>query len=666
MSVSTLRRFFIVAALVLPAQALLAANPSARTGARMVYDESAGKTVMFGGVTALDAGTQLAYEPADTWIWTGARWVERYPAHHPAGRSSPAMVYDSARSRAVLFGGRAQTTDLNDTWVYANNDWSQITTSDAPSPRSLPGAAYDRVRDRVVLFGGALTTIAPTNGAQTVTNYYDTWEFDGTNWTRVSDNGPNVVRPLLVFDEAHNQTLMIAEDVNFAPAMYAYDAAAHVWNEIKPATMPPCVNQSGVAYERSGGTVLLVGGVCVTPTFSSPTVEDAWRWDGTTWTKVTTKISIVRVSNQAIAYDAARNVTNEFGGTEAFGTPRSSTYTFDPSVVDTADPPVFTANWTFHDGNALFPGPRSLAPMRSDPVNRVVYLLNGLTDGGSYTDFWRYQNGSWLKLTADGTPTCGTPFAAFDTDRSKLVAVCNDGTTFEWDGTAWKKFPDLKKLPQFRRFAAMVYDPSQKKTVLYGGWDEVNYVNTTWLWDGTAWTELKNSRAPSRALTAMWFDPILKKTVLFGGLGRPNPQDALQRYDDMWSLDSNGWTEIKPAALPTTRYGAQVAVDPRTGHTLLFGGLRYETTTDPKTRTVTQKQYYANDLWEWDGSNWTQIQTSNVPPPRENGAMQFDYGRNDFVLFGGWAGYYLSDTWLLDGGTWTVIPERTGRQRSVN
>ena len=72
----------------------------------------------------------------------------------------------------------------------------------------------------------------------------------------------------------------------------------------------------------------------------------------------------------------------------------------------------------------------------------------------------------------------------------------------------------------------------------------------------------------------MWFDPVLHKTVLFGGIGRPRPSDRLQRYNDMWSLDSTGWTQVKPTTLPNTRYGAQVAVDPRTGHAILFGGLR--------------------------------------------------------------------------------------------
>lgn len=667
MSGITLRRTYLTLALLLTAQALFASNPAARTGTRMVYDESAGVSIMFGGETAQDAGTVQVYDPTDTWAWDGVRWLQRYPAHNPPGRSGHIMVYDSRRSRLVIFGGRAGANDLNDTWAYDDNDWSQLNNGgDAPSPRALAGAAYDRDRDRIVLFGGAHTVVA-TNGTSTVTNYYDTWEFDGTSWTKVADNGPQVIRPLLSYDELRHQMLMVAEDANLVPSMYTYDFSSHTWNQLHPANMPACVNQAGLAYRKDNGSTMLIGGACVTSTYTSSSIEEAWEWDGAIWTEVTTKSAVTRVTNQAITFDAARGVVTEFGGTEAFGGPRSSTYSYDPKMVDTEnDPPKFSADWIPHDTNSTTPGPRSLARLEADPTNKVLYLLNGLTDNSSFSDFWKYQNGGWQRIVADKTPSCGTPLTAFDTDRSKLIAVCNDAATLsvsEWDGTAWTLIENPKNPPPFRRFAAMVYDQTLKKTVLFGGWDEANYLNTTWLWDGTNWTEVKNNRPPARALTMMWFDPILKKTVMYGGIGRPNPQDALKRYGDMWSLGSNGWTEIKPASTPGTRYGAQVAVDPRNGHTFLFGGLVYESQTVGK--TVTQKQFYANDMWDWDGTTWKPVVTNNVPPARENAVMAFDYGRNDFVLFSGWAGYYLSDLWLLEGDTWHVVPEQSGRRRVV-
>src|SRR6476469_369349 len=142
-----MRRTLLAAALLLCAQSWLAGNPSTRTGARMVYDEPKGFTVLFGGVTPNDLGTVQPYYPTDKWIWTGAQWLQRYTAHTPQGRASHVMVYDSNRRDIVVFGGRNGNNDLNDTWVFDNGDWTQVTTPNAPAERALSGAAFDRNRD---------------------------------------------------------------------------------------------------------------------------------------------------------------------------------------------------------------------------------------------------------------------------------------------------------------------------------------------------------------------------------------------------------------------------------------------------------------------------------------------------------------------------------------
>ncbi len=199
----------------------------------------------------------------------------------------------------------------------------------------------------------------------------------------------------------------------------------------------------------------------------------------------------------------------------------------------------------------------------------------------------------------------------------------------------------------------MVYDQSLRKTVMFGGFDVNNvYQNKTWQWNGTAWTEQKKKRAPARGLASMWYDPVVRKTVIFGGIGRRNPDGRIERYNDMWAFDANGWVELKPAAKPTTRYGAQVAVDPTTNKTILFGGLRIDT--DDK---GLQKQNYTNDTWEWDGTTWRQIQTAIAPSPRQNVGMEFNPATGEIILFGGWSGYFHSDTWVFDEGKWRVLSE---------
>src|SRR5262249_17570221 len=75
---------------------------------------------------------------------TGVR-QEKAP---PAGpRSGPAIVYDSARQRPVLFGGSTGSGDLGDTWEWDGPTWTQRATT-GPSPRHGHAMAYDSARQR--------------------------------------------------------------------------------------------------------------------------------------------------------------------------------------------------------------------------------------------------------------------------------------------------------------------------------------------------------------------------------------------------------------------------------------------------------------------------------------------------------------------------------------
>src|SRR5438067_3713471 len=159
MSVLPLKRNFVLAAAaLLAAHIASAATPGARYETRMVYDANVKRIVLFGGTTAIDAGTRLAYDLDDTWEWNGARWVERFLDVHPSKRSAHVMVWDSNRSRTILFGGHDALNYDNDTWSYANGVWTQLNTPNQPSARVLSGATFDPIRDRIVIYGG--TTIS--------------------------------------------------------------------------------------------------------------------------------------------------------------------------------------------------------------------------------------------------------------------------------------------------------------------------------------------------------------------------------------------------------------------------------------------------------------------------------------------------------------------------
>jgi hypothetical protein len=652
MSDHSLKRSFLFSLLFLfISSGAFAGTPTARYQGRMVWDTAIHRAVLFGGTTAIDSGTKVPYELNDTWEWTGNRWIQRFLAHSPPTRAAEAMVFDSTRNRVVIFGGRQQKINLNDMWSYDGNDWTQLQPATVPSVRELAGAAYDSARDRIVLFGGTVQTYTNQGRTLNETPIRDTWEFDGTNWKQILSDGPLVYKPVLTYDPVRNQTVMIGYDdpTKVNTLMYAYDPVAAQWNQLHPTLLPPCANEVAMTWQASNNTILLEGGVCA----SSVVPENTYQWDGTNWTKIALLSDVGAGTNiffgEAMTYDPDRQDVVLFGGAPASGALLAATYIYADTV------------WS-GVGDLDFPVPRSLFTFITDPVRNQIYMYGGLNSATSFFDFWRFQNGQFHPDLTGTQPTdCSLPIAAFDTDRQKVVMFCSGSATWEFDGTTWTQFDSSKTAPPSHQWGNLVYDQTLKKTVFFGGYDvnTATYLDQTWTYDGTAWTQAKQNPPTSRALAAMWYDPALKKTVLYGGIGRLTSTDRLTRYNDMWSFDGNGWTAIVPTTNPGMRYGAQTALDPNTNHVLVFGGIRVDT--DPNNNII---QVYANDLWDWDGTNWKQINSPVVPPARENGGLTLDPLRNTLVLFGGYSGFYLSDVWYYSNGNWSQVFEVLNRRRA--
>jgi hypothetical protein len=96
----------------------------------MVYDETVGAVLLFGGIP----GGRGASWPADTWELRPDGW-SRIAATGPSARARSAMAYDSRRRQVVLFGGvgAPRATDhsqrwLGDTWLLARGEWRKVAT----------------------------------------------------------------------------------------------------------------------------------------------------------------------------------------------------------------------------------------------------------------------------------------------------------------------------------------------------------------------------------------------------------------------------------------------------------------------------------------------------------------------------------------------------------
>jgi hypothetical protein len=147
----------------------------------------------------------------ETWTFDGTNWTQRSPLNAPPARLQGEMVFDPARGRVVLFGGGSTgwTTNYSDTWEWDGTNWTPANLRRAdgnwnPGARDGHAMAYDPRSERVVLHGGETAS-----GCQ-----QDVWSWNGTEWTiHLPQSGfvPSArTRSQLVHDSGSNRLLLFA------------------------------------------------------------------------------------------------------------------------------------------------------------------------------------------------------------------------------------------------------------------------------------------------------------------------------------------------------------------------------------------------------------------------------------------------------------------------
>jgi hypothetical protein len=208
--------------------------------------------------------------------------------------------------------------------------------------------------------------------------------------------------------------------------------------------------------------------------------------------------------------------------------------------------------------------------------------------------------------------------------------------------------------PEARYRSTLVYDPLNRRSILFGG-DTNGYFGDTWLLDSAAktWTEMKPTAAPApRNSHSMVFDTANGKGLLFGGWDNTN-------LGDTWAYDAaaNRWTPLNPPSSPGPRNSHAMAYDASQKKIVLFGGCAESACPDSET-------------WIYDpaGNAWSRASPSTSPGPRWIHKMAYDADAGKVVLFGGVDRVSpLGDTWTYDvaSNTWTnMSPPSSPRPRT--
>lgn len=165
------------------------------------------------------------------------------------------------------------------------------------------------------------------------------------------------------------------------------------------------------------------------------------------------------------------------------------------------------------------------------------------------------------------------------------------------------------------------------------------------------WVRLQPEHSPGRrANAAIAIDPVRERVVLFGGtsdwLG-----GKFQYNNDTWEWDGKDWIEMHPNTVPPARAGHMMAYDVKRGVVVMFGGMELG------------ENYVLSDTWEWNGTDWKQMNVDFYPEARRDGQLFYDPTRGTVILSGGF--YYdyekvptmIDNSWEWNGREWQYLGE---------
>jgi hypothetical protein len=293
-------------------------------------------------------------------------------------------------------------------------------------------------------------------------------------------------------------------------------------------TGPTARWEAAMTYDPVRQQVVMLGGSQLIGSGASTTTRffgDAWAWNGSRWTPITS--AVPPRDGVLLAYDTNRERIVFFGGR-------------DPQVQGGANV-VLSETWELQGSTPARVATIGPTPARLhfgggyDVARGRLVLFGGGDPGTTLRDTWEWDGTQW-SLRASTTPsiTVGAPSkAVFLTGRNAVVMLVgsfSSGPTeiWQWSGSVWSKVGDgprgempmevaatgpndlvifdggtgltyhwngtttsqLSSTGPGQRFgAAMAYDASRHRVVLFGGYRNGQNLADTWLWTGTAWTQ---------------------------------------------------------------------------------------------------------------------------------------------------------------------------------
>jgi len=312
----------------------------------------------------------------------------------------------------------------------------------------------------------------------------------------------------------------------------------------------------------------------------------------------------------ATIYDSGSDTLIIFGGQHTDTSLNYNDLWWANNVTKTACLPPCALQWTRPTGNVSnIPTARFGHTAIYDPVNLRMMVFAGAqgvqTPAPCLNDVHvlQYPSGvggalAWFKLSPAGGPPAArfSHTAVYDaTDNEMIVFSGNNcGTTYYNDvwvlknanglggSPVWKPLSPSGPAPGVRAFSSAVYDPTNDRMIVFGGWNGAAYGD---LWvlahaggvsGSPAWTQLTPGQPTPAARfghTAV-YDAANNRMIVYGGSATRQ-----SNLSDTWVLsNANGlggaafWTLTVPGGNAQQRSGHSAVYDPASNKMIVFGG----------------------------------------------------------------------------------------------
>ena len=277
-----------------------------------------------------------------------------------------------------------------------------------------------------------------------------------------------------------------------------------------------------------------------------------------------------------------------------------------------------------------------------------------------FDDTWIYnpKTNLWAEIFPQEHPTARTSHSmVYDSINQKIILFGGVDLNDNWLNDTWifdsrtKKWTEVFPLdsPSIRGSSSCYYDHQAQKVILFGGYQEVGgHLNDTWAYDYSTnnWTNLNPMIKPTGRYGApMVYDPINKRGLLFGGR-------TTIITDETWVFyySNNSWLELSLSIMPSNRYWEGLVYDESAQKVILYGG-----------RASGGIGEAMDETWLFDPftNQWNQTFPSSNPTSRFHVSLVYDSEKENVILFGGFRfpDICFGDTWYYnyDTNTWNKL-----------